>query len=331
MVNSQACKECDASDCTGDKVTLKIATVRNSNLMGCIWMVASMAAFALEDTLIKIVSQTLPVGQILILFGLGGAFLFACLILVNRERFFSPEVVSGPMRIRVVFEITGRLFFVLSISLLPLSTATVILQATPLIVVAGAARFFGENVGWRKWVAILIGLIGVVVIVQPGTGGFSILSILAVLGMIGFAGRDLASRAAPTSISATILGFYGFLSVAIAGVLFAAWQRAPFVQPDAGTTLILLGAICTGVVAYWCLMRAMRTGEVSFVTPFRYSRMLFGVLLGVVVFGEQLSNSMIMGSAMIIASGLFVALFSKSAIKIKDDVLVVSPKHKMSS
>lgn len=286
-----------------------------------------MAAFALEDTLIKIVSQTLPVGQILIFFGLGGALVFACLILVNRERFFSPEVVSGPMRIRVVFEITGRLFFVLSISLLPLSTATVILQATPLVVVAGAARFFGENVGWRRWVAILIGLIGVVVIVQPGTGGFSILSILAVLGMIGFAGRDLASRAAPTSISATVLGFFGFLSVAVAGVMFAVWQWAPLVQPDTRTMLILLSAICTGVVAYWCLMRAMRTGEVSVVTPFRYSRMLFGILLGVIVFGEQLSTSMIVGSTMIIASGLFVALFSKSVTELDaDDVLVITPE-----
>lgn len=290
-----------------------IATDRKSNLIGCIWMVASMGAFAVEDTLIKAASQTLPVGQVLIFFGLGGALAFACLAMANRQPLFCREVVSRPMRIRVVFEVAGRLFYVVSISLIPLSAATVILQATPLVVVAGAARFFGEKVGWRRWAAILVGLTGVVVIVQPGSEGFSILSLLAVVGMIGFAGRDLASRAAPASLGTAILGFYGFLCVAVAGVLFSAWQWEPFLRPDTRIAVILSGAMFAGVAAYWCLMKAMRTGEVAAVTPFRYSRMLFGVFLGIVVFGEQPGLSMLFGSSLIILSGLFVAWRGRAA------------------
>ncbi|TYC52053.1 DMT family transporter [Rhodobacterales bacterium] len=276
-------------------------------------MVASMGAFAVEDTLVKAASQTLPVGQILIFFGLGGAFAFACLALASRQPLFCREAISRPMRIRAVFEVVGRLFYVASISMIPLSAATVILQATPLVVVAGAARFFGEKVGWRRWAAILVGLTGVVVIVQPGSEGFSVLSLLAVIGMIGFAGRDLASRAAPASLGTAILGFYGYLCVVLAGVLFSAWQWEPFLRPDARVSAILLGAMLSGVAAYWCLMKAMRTGEVAAVTPFRYSRMLFGVFLGVVVFGEQPGISMLFGSALIILSGLFVAWRGRTA------------------
>ncbi|WP_298918992.1 DMT family transporter [uncultured Roseobacter sp.] len=287
-------------------MTPTIATDRRANLFGSLWMIASMGAFAIEDAFVKAASATLPIGQILILFGFGGALVFAGVALVNREALFTADVVSRTMRLRVFFEVIGRLFYILAISLIPLSAATVILQATPLVVVAGAALVFGERVGWRRWAAIFLGLIGVLIIVQPGTDGFSTLSILAVIGMIGFAGRDLASRAAPASLGTAILGLYGFLSIVVAGALFSVWQAAPFVQPDVKTWLVLSGAVLTGVSAYSCLMKAMRTGEVSAVTPFRYTRLIFGVAFGVAFFGERLSASMLIGSSLIVVSGLFI-------------------------
>ncbi|GGX53806.1 membrane protein [Tateyamaria omphalii] len=297
-------------------MTTDIATNQRANLLGSLWMVASMAAFAAEDAFVKAASVALPVGQILIIFGLGGVFVFTALALWKGDSLFVPEVVSPPMLVRVIFEITGRLFYVLAISLTALSSTTVILQATPLVVVAGAALLFGERVGWRRWAAILIGLVGVVVIIQPGTNSFSAMSILALVGMIGFAGRDLASRAAPASLSTNILGVYGFLSVLFAGLIVSVWQDKAFVQPNAGVSLALLGAILAGAVAYASLMKAMRTGEVSAVTPFRYTRLLFGVGLGVTVFGEQLSASMLVGTCLIVLSGLFILWRGKQAADI---------------
>lgn len=206
----------------------------------------------------------------------------------------------------MVFEIIGRLFYVLAIAVIPLSAATVILQATPLVVVAGATLVFGEKVGWRRWSAIVIGLIGVIIIVQPGTDSFSALSLLAVIGMIGFAGRDLASRAAPKSLNTLILGFYGFVAVIVAGVLYALWRGETFVIPDARATLFMAAAVGAGVTAYSFLMKAMRTGEVSAVTPFRYTRLLFGIGLGIALFGESLTMPMLIGSGLIVASGLVI-------------------------
>lgn len=275
-------------------------------MLGSLWMIAAMAAFAVEDAFIKAAADTLPVGQILIIFGLGGALIFAGLLRMNNEPLFHRDVLSAPMRIRVIFEITGRLFYVLAISLIPLSAATVILQATPLVVVAGAALIFGEQVGWRRWTAIIIGLVGVVIIIQPGTESFSVLSILAIIGMIGFAGRDLASRAAPATLSTRVLGLYGFLSIVIAGAAFSIWEGAAFAWPNMGASLAMIAAIIAGVGAYTCLMNAMRTGDVSAVTPFRYTRLIFGIGLGVVWFGETLSLAMVIGSGLIVLSGLFI-------------------------
>jgi drug/metabolite transporter (DMT)-like permease len=287
-------------------VTIHFKIDRDANLKGSLWMVAAMAAFAVEDVLIKALSAKLPVAQILIIFGVGGAFVFVCLALFKGERLFSSPVVSLPMRLRVVFEIIGRLFYVLAITLTPLSSATVILQAAPIVVLAGAALIFDEAVGSRRWAAIVLGLLGVVIIIQPGADSFSMLSVLAVLGMLGFAGRDLASRAAPASLSTSILGLYGFLSVIFAGALFSVWEASPFIYPDRETLLYLLAAVLSGVVAYSSLMKAMRIGEVSAVTPFRYTRLLFGIGFGVLLFDEQLGTSTLIGCGLIVVSGLFI-------------------------
>ncbi|UTH49785.1 DMT family transporter [Loktanella salsilacus] len=276
-------------------------------------MVLAMALFAVEDAFIKTAALTLPIGQVLILFGLGGACVFAALLRLNGMALFVPDVLSRPMRIRAVFEVTGRLFYVLAIAMIPLSAATVILQATPLVVVAGAAIVFGETVGWRRWTAIIVGLIGVIIIIQPGTDSFSALSLLAIIGMFGFAGRDLASRAAPASIGTLRLGLYGFCAVIVAGALYTLWEGAGVIRPTPLAALSLLGAVGAGVAAYASLMKAMRTGDVSAVTPFRYTRLLFGIGMGVVLFGERLTTATWAGSALIVLSGLFIMWRGKKA------------------
>lgn len=291
----------------------KAATDHQANLIGSVWMVAAMAAFAAEDAFIKAAARDLPIGQVLILFGLGGVCVFACLAAVQKERLFTSDVMSRPMRIRAVFEVSGRLFYVMALALTPLSSATVILQATPIIVVAGAAMVFGERVGWRRWCAIAIGLAGVVVIIRPGSDSFSPLSILAVLGMLGFAGRDLASRAAPSSLGTSVLGFYGFLAIVIAGVVYSTWHGAAFVPLKPTAMVFLPGAVLFGALAYTALMKAMRTGDVSAVTPFRYTRLLFGIGLGVVLFGESLDTAMLAGSGLIVLSGLFILWRGKAS------------------
>ena len=281
-------------------------TVARDNLTGSLWMIAAMAGFAVEDSLLKIATQTLPVSQVLVVFGILGASVFAGLARRSGAQLFTKDVASRAMRIRFVFEFLGRLFYILALTLTSLSGTTVILQATPLVVVAGAAIFLGEKVGWRRWSAIAIGLFGVLVVLRPSSDDFSALSILAIIGMLGFAGRDLASRAAPASLRPSVLGFYGFVTLVIAGASFAIWEGRAYVMPDTKTATIVVAAVAVGVFSYTSLMKAMRTGQVSIVTPFRYIRLIFGVGLGVVLFGEPLDAPTLWGSAIIVGAGLFL-------------------------
>ena len=276
------------------------------NLRGSLLMVLAMAGFALEDAFVKTLARDLHVGHILMLIGAGGTVIFTIAALSQRDRLISRDILNRPLLLRNLGELTAAVCFVTALALADLSLVSAILQATPLAVTFAAALFLGETVGWRRWSAIVVGLIGVLIVLRPGADSFSPLSILAVLGMLGFAGRDLASRAAPASLGTHVLGFYGFLAVVLAGALYALWEQEAFVQPSGTGALYMTGAICVGVFAYGALMRAMRTGEVSAVTPFRYSRLLLGVGLGVLWFGESIDVQMVLGCGLIVLSGLYI-------------------------
>jgi drug/metabolite transporter (DMT)-like permease len=287
------------------------------DLRGILLMVAAMAGFALEDSLVKIAARSLPPGEVLLLLGLWGALLFALLARRDGTALFGADVLSPTMQVRAVFEVVARLFYFLAVALTPLSTATAIMQATPVLVVIGASLWLGERVGWRRWCAVAVGLIGVLVVLRPTAEDFSPLSWLAVAGMVGFAGRDLASRAAPPSLGIRRLGFFGFLAIAVAGLLYTMWDRFvlggdALVVPDAPAATAIAAATLVGALAYAALMRALRTGEISVVAPFRYTRIIFGVGAGVLLFGEPLDAVMLSGCAIILAAGSLVAFDARS-------------------
>jgi drug/metabolite transporter (DMT)-like permease len=266
-------------------------------------MTASMAGFAVEDVFVKAAAQSMPLGQVLLTIGLIGMLTFAAMARAKGEAVFPPAFLSRAMLIRSAFEVTGRLFYGLAITLTALSTTSAILQATPLVVVAGAALVFGEKVGWQRWLAVAVGFVGVMVILRPGTD-FSALSLLAVVGLLGFAGRDLATRAAPKSLSNRQLGALGFAMLATAGVVLLAVTGGA-VLPGAMGLAQLAGGAVFGMLGYHALTFAMRTGEVSAVTPFRYTRLIFAMILAIALFGERPDIATWAGAALVVGSGIF--------------------------
>jgi len=277
------------------------------NLRGSAFMVCAMAFFALEDMMIKAASVNIPAGEILVFFGIGGSLFFILLTLRRGEAIFPPEVLSKAVIIRALFEMLGRVAFTLALVFTPLSSTSAILQATPLVVVMGAAIFFGEKVGWRRWSAILVGCVGVLFIIRPGFEAFESSALFAVLGMLGFAGRDLATRAAPATLSTVQLGVYGFLVLIIAGIGLMIFNGNAVV-PDFKSSLQVLAATVFGVIAYYALTLAMRTGEVSVVTPYRYTRLVFALIVGFLVFGERPDAMTLLGSAIIVSGGIYTLL-----------------------
>ena len=283
-----------------------MSIIQKENFRGSFLMVVAMATFALEDSVIKLVSSVLPVGQILFLLGVGGALAFTGLGLIFKKEFFSTGFFSWPMNSRVVSEVIGRVFYSSALALTPLSSSTIILQATPLVVVVGAAVLFKESVTATRWFAVILGFFGVVIIVDPGSDSFSFLSILAVLGMLGFASRDLASRAVPKALNIFALGLHGFLSIALSGIVLHLFNDEPILLPDISSWLFLLIGIVLGTIGYSAIISAMRMGEVSAITPFRYSRIIFGVMIGVFFFEEKVTLTAALGCGLILLSSFIV-------------------------
>lgn len=275
------------------------------NLRGSVYMTASMAGFALEDAFIKTASRHIPVGEVITLMGLAGVLVFSALALRAGDAPLPRAIASRTMLVRSVFEIAGRIFYALAVALIPISVASAILQATPLVVVLGAALIFGERVGVTRWLLILIGFAGVLIILRPGLDGFSALSILALIAMFGFAGRDLATRAAPLSLSNAQLGVLGFIVLALSGVIILA-VTGTVVALTAQSAALVAGAALFGICGYAALTVAMRTGEVGVVTPFRYTRLLFAMVLGIAVFGERPDAATLIGSAIIVGCGVVI-------------------------
>lgn len=276
-----------------------------ANLRGAGLMVMAMLCFAIEDMFIKFLGGAIPVGQLIALLGAGGALLMAGACAYQREALFSRELLSRPVIIRNAGEVFGTLGFVTALVLVPLATASAILQTTPLMVTLGAALFLGEAVGWRRWLAICVGLFGVLLIVRPGMEGFDWNVLFAVQGMIGLSIRDLATRRVPATLSALQLSLTAFALLVPTGVAVMWATGASYATPDPREWGILAIAALIGAFSYRFIVMAMRLGEVSFVTPFRYSRMVFALIIGLVVFAEVPDALTLVGVVIVIASGLF--------------------------
>ena len=275
------------------------------NLRGATVMVLAMLGFALEDAVIKLLAGALPVGQIIGMLGIASAILFAGICRAQGRALWSRSFLTPAVILRNVSEAIGALGFVTAISLMPLSSASAILQAGPLLVTLGAALFLGEPVGWRRWAAIIVGFFGVLLIIRPGTSDFDWYSIYAVIGVIGLAVRDLAIRRIPPEISSMQLSMLAFLSLIPAAAILMIVAQAPLVSPSATQWALVGGIVLIGALAYFGITYASRIGEISFVVPFRYSRMVFALIIGMAVFGENPDALTLLGAAVIIGSGLY--------------------------
>ena len=278
------------------------------NLRGAVLMTVAMFLFALEDMFIKLMAGAMPTWQIVLSLGLGGSAIYAVLILLRGQSLFTRQYLSFPVFMRCLGELIGTTGFVTALAYTPISSASAILQATPLAVTLAAAIFMREPVGWRRWSAIIIGFFGVLLVVRPGMDGFNALSLFAVIGVIGLALRDISTRGVHGLVSTYQLSFLAFLTLIPTSLMLGLVTRHVPVVPDVTLWGLIIGSIVFAALSYYAIVAAMRIGEVSFVTPFRYSRMLFALLVGFFVFGERPDAMMLLGAAIIVASGIYTVL-----------------------
>ncbi|WP_210164939.1 DMT family transporter [Afifella pfennigii] len=278
-------------------------TSASQNRLGIIYMLAAMVAFILNDTLVKLVSERLPTGEIIFLRGL---IISPVVIVLARWRggFANLKLLRHSTLVwRTLGEVVATGLYLSALFRMPLANASAILQVAPLATTAGAALFLGEKVGIRRWAAISVGLAGTLLIVQPGLEGFNAWSLVALLAIGAVAVRDLASKRLPRGLSTLTVTAISAVAVGLFGGVMMLFEET--VMPSLGDLVILLGAGICVVLGYIFIIAAMRTGDISVVAPFRYSLMVYAVILQILVFGVWPDALLLAGTAILVATGIY--------------------------
>ena len=267
-------------------------------------MSAAMAAFTINDAITKAVSSEMNFGQIMLVRGLVAIVLIAALAWHRDALRPLRTLMMKPVALRVVGEIGGTISFMAAIVHLPLANTAAIFQALPLAITFGAALIFGEPVGWRRWSAIAAGFVGVLIVVRPGIEGFNQFSLLALTSVVFCAVRDLATRQIPAQIPSLFITLVTTVTITITGAVILL-PLGGWTAPSGGALGLLALAAVLLLIGYQCIIMALRSGDISAVAPFRYSALLWAMVLGYLVFGDVPDTMMVAGASIIVLSGLY--------------------------
>ena len=276
----------------------------SKNFYGSLYMTLSMFGYASSDAFIKYIGLILPLSEILFLRGILAVFLLLLLTYLRNELFVSVDKNQIKFLIlRVIGDVGCTIFFLTALINMKLANATAVLQCLPLALVFSASVFLKEDVGWRRWSAIIFGFFGVLIIIKPATAEFNYYSLVALIAVCFIVLRDLSTRSLHEAIPSTFVSLITALSLTITGLLFLPFQT--WVKPSfeiigslsANAVLLILGVLFNII--------SMRTGEVSFIAPFRYSIIIFAILYGIIFYNEFPDKLMILGSIMLVSAGLY--------------------------
>ena len=268
-------------------------------------MIIGMGCLTLADLLIKIASQTLPLGQVMIVFGVGSVTVFWGLMSFNGESVRLSPFTNPAVVLRNLGDLLAINGMCLALVFVPISTIGAVIQTVPLMVTAAAALFLGERVGTRRWLAIAIGFLGTLFIVQPGAATFDITTTFVLIAAAGMALRDITTKLICENFSTLLLSFYTSVLFIISGSVLLIISGGASV-PDIGMIVILAVMVASGSLGFLFTTGAVRLGDVSVVIPFRYTRLLFSVAAGILILGEQVNAIMLFGSGLTILSGLYI-------------------------
>ncbi|MCA8869392.1 MAG: DMT family transporter [Rhodobacteraceae bacterium] len=276
----------------------------SENMRGAILMMLSMGAFALNDTFFKSVAGDVPLFQAILIRGVLTSLIIV-LIALWRGEIRIPELQSDRRAIfwRTFGELGSTFCYLLALFHMPLANATAIVQSLPLVITFAGAIFFAEVVGWRRYSAIGLGFCGVLLIVRPGSAGFDSYSVLAMVAVVFLVLRDLSTRRLSQGVPSLLVAGSAAIAVTMlgaAGTLLEGWQ------PIGASRLALLSGASLFIISGYVLsIMVMRVGEIGFVSPFRYTALIWAIVLGIVAFGEVPDIWMLIGSAVVIGTGIY--------------------------
>ncbi|GAA4336429.1 DMT family transporter [Variovorax defluvii] len=267
-------------------------------------MIGAMACFVSNDALVKHVSESLPAAQLIFLRGL----MASALVLGVAHRLGALRQAGALLHPRVALrgavDACATMLYLLSLFRLPIGNATAINLAAPLFMTVFAVLFLRERAGAARWSAVVLGFVGVLCIVQPSGGDFNAWALLCLLGTLFHAMRDLMTRRIDPAIPSIIITLATALAVTLlAGCLSLLGEWQPMAWADLALLAVAAAFLAGG---YFLLVQCMRAGEVTLTAPFRYTAVLFAMVLGYAVWGEVPSGWAWTGIALLVSSGLYM-------------------------
>ena len=275
-----------------------------ATIIGIVAMVIALFGFVVNDAFVKFLSTELPLGEIIFIRGTVSVVAIAILITARNEWPSWKDYGHKFVLLRNAGEVGGTVFYLSALTQLPLANAVAILQAMPFVITAAAAIFLHEPVGWRRWTSILVGFFGVLLIVRPGAEGFNAYTILAVIAVGFITLRDLATRYVPKTIPTLAITFTTTVAVTTLGLVMGLFET--WVLPEVRQISIAGGAAFFLMLGYIFVIMAMRGGEISVIAPFRYTIVLWALLIDFAVWSKIPSAMTFAGIAIIVVSGLYM-------------------------
>ncbi|MTH97785.1 DMT family transporter [Roseibium sp. RKSG952] len=291
--------------------------VRNAPLIGITFKLGSTLAFAFMVAALKIAAESLPVGQIVFARNFFGMFPVLLMVAMRGELHLALQTPRPWGHVgRAVVGVTAMAFSFTAFALLPLPDATAIGFAAPLIVVVLAWAFLGEAVRIYRWSAVIIGFLGILVILSPHLGQGDVGGIEAIGAVCGFFGAAFAALAmifvrklCETERTSTIVTWFSGAATLLALVTIPigmVWPSQAWTVPNLTQALLLVFVGLSGGIGQILLTQGYRYADASTIAPFDYVNMIWAILLGWFLFAEQPVWQVLAGSAIVVASGIFV-------------------------
>ena len=268
-------------------------------------MVLAMACFVTNDSFVKVVGASLPVGEIVWIRGALSALMIFGFCAQQGVLDDLAQMASAQVMARGALDLIGSLLFVTALMHMEIANLTAILQAVPLVVAVFSVMFLGERVGWRRSSAIALGFLGVMLIVRPSPASFTLYDAMALGIVLAVALRDLVTRVIPAKVPTLIIALANAVFVTLGGLALAATET--FVAPQAWQIACLAAAALFLGLGYLFMVSTLRLGNMSATAPFRYSIVVFAIFSGIMVFGEFPDLLAIVGMGLIVATGLYAA------------------------
>jgi len=272
-------------------------------LRGVFCMTAGALVLTINDGMAKYLTESYPVGQVMALRGVSIVLLLAIYHILSGRISALQVQCWGLQLARGGFMTASTICFVTGLSYMPIADAIAITFAGPILSTALAIALLGERVDWRRWLAIFVGFLGVLIIVQPTGDAFRVAA-LAPLGAALFGGlRDVLTRQIRHSessnsillISTALVTFVGFCSYPLG------WTTIQMEH----VWIFAISGILVGL-AQFLMIEAFRLGEVALVSPFKYTSLIWGTLIGALVWGDVPGEEIILGAGLLITGGFYL-------------------------